>query len=83
MIVLLFIALAINYVLMPIGILFPHSLDWIGDWLFLYVIISPRVTWLFAILAGGVFWYHKRWVLFWLNIIGLICFYAPLLKFYV
>lgn len=83
MIVLMFIILAINYIMMSIGIFFPHSLDWIGDWLVLYVIISPRITWLLAILAGGVFWYYKRWVLFWLNIVGLIFFYVPLIKYYV
>lgn len=79
MIVLLFIALAINYVLMPFLFMLPD----LNEWGALYVVLVPRVIWLFAILASGVFWYHKRWVLFWLNIIGLICFYAPLLKFYV
>ena len=82
MMVLMFIVLAINYIIMPIGMIFPHSLDWIGDWLVLYVIISPRVTWLFSILAGGVFLYYKRWMLLLLNIIGLIFFYAPLISFY-
>lgn len=70
MIVLLFIALAINYVLMPLLFMLPD----LNEWGALYVVLVPRVVWFFAILASGVFW---------LNIIGLICFYAPLLKFYV
>lgn len=83
MIALLFIALSINYFIMPIGFLFPHSLDWLGDWLFLYVVIAPRIIWFFGLMAGGVFWYYKRKVLFWLNIVGLLFFYTPLVQFYI
>lgn len=81
MIVVLFIVMMILYIPMPVGTLFPNSLDWIGDWLFIYVVLAPKILWFFAIYAGGVFWYYKRWYLFWFNIVGLVCFYAPLMKY--
>lgn len=82
MIVLLFIVLMINYILMPIIFLFP-DIHLLGDWLMVYIVLIPRVIWFFGILAAGVFWYYKRKVLFWLNIVGLLFFYAPLVQFYI
>lgn len=83
MIVLLFIALAINYALLPTMFIFP-DLHIIGDdWSMLYIAIVPRIIWFFGLMAGGVFWYYKRWWLFGLNIVGLICFYAPIMKYFI
>lgn len=78
MIGLLFIVLAINYIMMPI--LFMMS-D-LNDLAAIYIVIMPRVLWFFSVLAGGVFWYYKIIALFWLNLVGFICFYAPLIKLY-
>lgn len=78
MIGLLFIVLAINYIMMPILFMMPD----LSDFAALYVVLMPRVLWFFSVLAGGVFWYYKRMALFWLNLVGFLCFYVPLLKFY-
>ncbi len=77
MIGLLFIVLAINYIMMPI--LFMMS-D-LNDLAAIYIVIMPRVLWFFSVLAGGVFWYYKRMTLFWLNLVGFLCFYVPLIKY--
>ncbi len=77
MIGLLFIVLAINYIMMPVLFMMPD----LSDWAALYVVLMPRVLWFFAVLAGGVFWYYKRMVLFWLNLVGFLCFYVPLIKY--
>lgn len=79
MIVLLFIVLMINYIMMPILFMMPD----LSDWATLYVVLMPRIIWLFGILSAGVFWFYKRKALFWLNIIGLILFYAPLMMLYI
>ena len=72
MIGLLFIVLTINYIMMPVLFMMPD----LSDWAALYVVL-----WFFAVLAGGVFWYYKRMVLFWLNLVGFLCFYVPLIKY--
>lgn len=77
MIGLLFIVLAINYIMMPVLFMMPD----LSDWAALYVVLMPRGLWFFAVLAGGVFWYYKRMVLFWLNLVGFLCFYVPLIKY--
>lgn len=77
MIGLLFIVLAINYIMMPVLFMMPD----LSDWEALYVVLMPRVLWFFAVLAGGVFWYYKSMVLFWLNLVGFLCFYVPLIKY--
>ncbi len=77
MIGLLFIVLAINYIMMPALFMMPD----LSDWAALYVVLMPRVLWFFSVLAGGVFWYYKRMVLFWLNLVGFLCFYVPLIKY--
>lgn len=78
MIVVMFIVLMFNYILMP----FLFTLPELNDFGALYIVLVPTVIWFFGILAGGVFWYYKRKLFFWLNIAGLIGFYAPLIQFY-
>lgn len=82
MIVVMFIVLAFNYVLLPVMFISPEIEIMPVDWSMLYIAIIPRIIWFFGLMAGGVFWYYKRMVLFWLNLVGFICFYAPLIKLY-
>lgn len=81
MILLMFLVLAFNYVLLPVMFISPEIEIMPVDWSMLYIAIIPRIIWFFGLLAGGVLWYYKRRYLFWLNIVGLICFYAPLMKY--
>lgn len=82
MIVVMFIILAFNYILLPVMFIIPEIEIMPFDWSMLYIAVIPRIIWIFGLMAGGVFWSYKRMALFWLNLVGFICFYAPLIKLY-